>query len=80
MAGGDKLQAFAKNRAGKHRRGGGAVTGDVRGFARDFFDHLSAHVLEFVFELDFFGHRDAVFGNRRRAPRLLQTDIASFGA
>jgi hypothetical protein len=36
-----------------------------------FADHLGAHVLELVFELDFLGDGDAVLGDARRAERLV---------
>src|SRR5439155_150094 len=36
-----------------------------------------AHVLELVLELDLLGDGDAVLGDRRRAPRLLDHDIAA---
>ena len=38
---------------GQHGGGGGAVTGVVAGLGSDFLDHLRAHVLELVLELDF---------------------------
>ena len=47
--------------------GGGAVAGFVIGAAGDFFDHLRAHVFELVFQLDFFGNGNTVFGDARCA-------------
>ena len=64
-AGCDGLDAFAINRLRENGGGGGAIAGDIGGLAGDFADHLRAHVLERVFEFDFFGYGHAVFGNRR---------------
>src|SRR5215207_9431460 len=50
--GGHRLGALAHDRLGEHGRGGGAVTGLVGGLARDLAQHLRAHVLEPVGELD----------------------------
>ena len=46
----------------------GSVTGDVGGLGSDFLDHLGAHVGELVFEFDFLGHGDTVFGDDGSAP------------
>src|SRR5690606_22631655 len=54
-AGGDRLGTFADQRLGQHGRGGGAVTGVVGGLGSDFLDHLRAHVLELVRQLDLLG-------------------------
>src|SRR5581483_126071 len=77
MARGDELQTLAENRARQHGRGGRAVAGEIRGFARHLFDHLRAHVFELVFELDFLGDGDAVLGHGRRAPGLFQHHVAA---
>src|SRR4030095_3208720 len=52
-AGRDRLHAFANDRLGQNGGGGGAVAGDVVGLRGDFAQHLRAHVLELVLELDF---------------------------
>ena len=80
MAGGHHLDAFGVDGAGEHGRGGGAVAGYVGGLGSDFLDHLRAHVLEFVFELDFLGDGDAVLGDGRRAEALVEHDVAALGA
>ncbi len=59
--------------------GSGAVTRVVRGFGSHFLHHLGAHVLQLVFQLDFFRHRYTVFGHGRRTERLIQNHIAAFG-
>ena len=61
----DKLQAFPIDGFGQHRRRGGAIARRVAGFAGDFADHLRAHVFIRVFQLDFLGDGDTVFGDRR---------------
>src|SRR5262249_14753054 len=42
----------------------------------DLPDHLGAHVLELVGELDVLGDGDAVLGDARRAERLVEDDVA----
>ena len=80
VARGDHLDALGVDRAGQHGRGGGAVAGDVGSLGGDFLDHLRAHVLELVFELDFLGDGDAVLGHGRRAEALFEHDVAALGA
>ena len=46
----------------------------------DFLDHLGAHVLELVFELDFLGDGDAVLGDGGGAEAFLEHDVAALGA
>ena len=79
-AGGDKLQAFAVNRFGQQRGGGGAVAGGVAGLAGDFAHHLGAHVFVGIFQFDFLGDGHAVFGDGRGAKFLVEHDVAAFGA
>src|SRR5262249_9542217 len=79
-AGGNRLGAFAHDCMGQHGCGGGAVAGDVRGLARDLTDHLRAHVLELVVELNLLGDGDAVLGDARGAERLVEDDVAALGA
>ena len=77
---GDGLEAFVEDGFGEDGGGGGAVAGDVGGLAGDFLDHLGAHVFVDVFELNFLGDGDAVFGDGRRAEGFLEDDVAAFGA
>ena len=79
-AGGNRLGAFLDDRLGEHRRGGGAVAGDVAGLGGDLAHHLRAHVLELVLELDLLGDRHAVLGDARRAEGLVEHDVAALGA
>jgi hypothetical protein len=74
-AGDDVLRAFAVDRLRQNRGRRRAVAGRVRRFARDFTDHLRAHVLERVLEVDFLRHRHAVLGDGRRAELLVDHDV-----
>src|SRR5579859_3635501 len=79
-AGSDGLDAFAVDGLGENGGGGGAVAGDVGSLAGDFTNHLGAHVLQAVFQFDFFGHGDAVLGDGRRTELLFDNYIAALGA
>src|SRR5690606_34346774 len=79
-AGGDRSHALANDRLGEHGRGGGAVTGEVVGLRGHFAQHLRAHVLELVLELDFLGDGDAVLGDAGSAEALVDDDVAALGA
>jgi hypothetical protein len=74
---GDRLETLADHRLGQHGRCGGAVTRDVGGLGGDLLDHLGAHVFELVLELDRLGHGDAVLGDGRGAPGLLDDHVAA---
>ena len=74
---GHVLHAFAHDGLGQHGGGGGAVTGVVAGLGSDFLDHLGAHVLELVLELDLLGDRDTILGDRRAAERTLEHHVAA---
>src|SRR5262245_146336 len=76
-AGGHVLDALAEDRLRQHGRGGGAVAGDVRGLGRHLAHHLRAHVVVRLVELDLLRHRDAVLGDRGRAPLLVEHDVAA---
>ena len=76
----DGLEAFVEDGFGEDGGGGGAVAGDVAGLAGDFLHHLGAHVFVGVFELNFLGDGDAVFGDGRAAEGFLEDDVAALGA
>src|SRR5271167_4329386 len=80
VPGGDHLDALGEDLPCEHGGSGRAVAGDVGGLRRDLFDHLRAHILELVVELDFLGYRYTVLGHRRSAEALLQHHVAAFGA
>src|SRR5437773_8606853 len=77
---GDVFQALAVDRLREHGRRRGPVAGDVRGLGRHLLDHLGAHVLVLVLELDLLGDRDAVLGDGRAPELLVDDDVAPFGA
>ena len=79
-AGGHVLHAFAHDGLRQHGGGGGAVTGVVAGLGSDFLDHLGAHVLELVLELDLLGDRDTVLGDGGGAETALEHHVAALGA
>ena len=79
-AGGNGFQAFADDGLREDGGGGGTVAGDVVSLGGDFFHHLRAHVLELVFQLDFLGNRNAVFGDGRRAEGFFEDDVTAFRA
>jgi hypothetical protein len=80
VTGRHQFLAFFIDRTRQNGGRGGSVTGHIAGFAGNFFDHLGAHVFEFIFEFDLFGNRDAVFGNGRGSPGFVDYDIAALGA
>src|SRR5262247_939925 len=79
-SGGDELHALPDDRLREHGRSGGAVAGDVGGLGSDLLHHLRAHVVELVLQLDFLRHRHPVLGDRRRAERALEHDVAALRA
>src|SRR3546814_16638770 len=78
-AGGHRLRALANDRLGEHSGRGGSVTRLVVLLRGHFAQHLRAHVLELVLELDLLGDGDDVLGNARSAEALLDHDIAALG-
>src|SRR5262245_15390987 len=78
--GGDVAQALANQGLGEHGRRGRTVAGDVIGLLRDLFDELGPDLLVGILELDLLGDRDTVIGNGRRAPLLLEDDVAALRA
>ena len=79
-AGGNRLRAFSHDRLGENGRGRRTVAGDFRRLGGDLLEHLRAHVLELIFELDLLGDRHAVLGDAGRAERLIEHDVAALGA
>ena len=49
------------------------------GLGGHFAQHLSAHVLELILELDLLGDRHTVLGDARGAERLLEHNVAALG-
>ena len=79
-SGGDGLDALAEDGLCEHRRCGGAVAGDIRGFGGDLLDELRADVLDRVRELDLLGDSDAVLGDGGGAELLFDDDVAALGS
>ena len=79
-AGDDVLRAFAEDRLREHGGRGGAVTRDVGRLARDLANHLGAHVLERILQVDFLGDGHAVLGDGGGAELLVEDDVASLRA
>ena len=63
----DRLCSFAQNRLSQHRRRGGAIARQVGSLAGDFSQHLRPHVFKLIGQLNFFGDRNAILGDARRA-------------
>ena len=51
----------------------------IMSFGRDGPNHLRAHVLELILELDLLGDGDAVLGDARSAEALVQKDVPALG-
>ena len=62
-------EALVEDGLGEDGGGGGAVAGDVGGLGGDLLDHLGAHVLVLVLQLDLLGDGDAVLGDGRASRR-----------
>ena len=78
-AGGDVAHPLVDDGLGQNDGGGRAVTGDVVGLGGRFLEQLRAHIGEVIVELDLLGDGDAVVGDGRRAPLLVEGDVAALG-
>ena len=76
----DGLQALADDRLGEHGRGRGAVADHVVRLDGGFLEHLGAHVLELVAQVDLPRDRHTVVGDLRRTGDLLEDDVAPLRA
>ena len=76
-AGGHGLEPLLEDGFSEDGGGGGAVAGNVARLRGDFLHHLGAHVFVCLFQLNFLGDGDAVFGHCRRAERFLEDDVAA---
>src|SRR5437899_3075527 len=74
-AGRHVLEAAAEDGLGQDRRRRRAVARDVGGLGRDFLQHLGAHVLAGVLELDLLGNGDAILGQGGAAELLGDDDV-----
>ena len=71
-------QTFTNQSLGQNRRCGGAITGDIVGFGRDFFDQLGAHVFKRIFKFHIASYGHAVMSDQRSAVFLVENHIAAF--
>src|SRR5512133_98488 len=62
---------------GKHRGGGGPITGYVVGLGGHLLSELRSEVLVRVIELDVTCHGHAIVGDGRSAPFLVENDVAA---
>src|ERR1041385_5157773 len=72
--------AAAHDSPRQYRRGRRSIAGLVARLTGDLLDHLRAHVLEPVGELDLLRDGHAVLGDARRAVRFVEEDVAAFRA
>src|SRR5476649_2293885 len=79
-AGSDGFQAFVDDSLSQNGSSGSTVTSVIVGTGGNVFDQLRAHVFETVFEFDFFGNRNTVFGDQRSAEALLDDHVTAFRA
>ena len=79
-SGGDRFRAFLDDGLRQHRCCRRAVARHIGGLGGNLAQHLRAHVLELVLELDLLGDGDPVLRHARSPVRLLQHDVAALGA
>ncbi len=72
------FQAFSNDCLRQYGCSGGAVACSVVRFRGNFFHHLSTHVFELVFQLDFTRNGHTVFGDGRRAEGFVQNHVTAF--
>jgi hypothetical protein len=77
--GGHRFHALSDDGVSENCCCGRSVTRLIAGLLRDLADHLGAHILELVGELDLLGDGDPVLGDARRAERLVEDDVAALG-
>ncbi len=77
---GNSAQTLVDHCLGQDRRGRRTVTGDVVGLGGNLLGELGAEVLERVVQFDLPGDGDAVVGDGRRTPLLVEDDVAALGA
>ncbi len=74
------FQSFADDGLSQHGSGGGSVAGDVGCLGGNLFHHLRSHVLDGIFQFNFFGNGYAVLGYGGGTEFFLDHHIAAFGA
>lgn len=79
-AGSNCFCAFLDDGLSQNSCGCCAVTSDVVGFGSNFTHHLCAHVFELVFQFDFLGNGNTVFGDTRSAEGFVENNVTAFRA
>ena len=70
-----RAQSLGENGVGQHRGRRRAIAGHVVRLRGHLAHHAGAHVLVRVFQFDFLGYRDPVFGDHRGAEALIQNHV-----
>ena len=73
----DVAEAFLENCSSQNGCCCGAVTSQVAGLLSYFNNQLCAHVFKAIFQLNFFGHGNTVFGNRWTAEAFVDDHVAT---
>lgn len=76
--GGNGFQVFVDDGLGQDGCGGGVVIGSVVGFGGNVFYQLCVYVFEFVFQFDFFGDGNVVFGDGWSVEGFVQNYVVVF--
>ncbi len=71
------FHAFANDRLSQNCCCCCAVASFVIGTGSNFLNHLRAHVFELVFQFDFFGHGNTIFGDARCAEGFVQNHVTA---
>ena len=75
---GNALETFAVDCLGKNGCRRCPISSNITGFGSNFLDHLCAHILVRVFQLDLLGDSDTVLCNGRRSELLINNDVSPF--
>ena len=73
----NRFQTFGNDSLSQYGSSGSTVPSVVIGAGGNVFDQLGAHVFELVFQFDFFGNGNTVFGDQRRAEAALDQHVAA---
>src|SRR5579884_2376749 len=74
---GQVFEAFIDDSLRQHGCSSGAITGDIIGLGRGFFEQLSAHVLEWIFEGNFFCNGHAIMSDRGRTELFVESNVTT---
>src|SRR6185369_7052216 len=76
----ESLETFVHDGMSQNGGGGCTITGNVIGLLGGFLEELRTHVLEWVFEFDFFRDGNTVVCNRGRTELAVNRHVAALGA